>query len=102
MGAAPDAPDAAAVVAAVVELHDLVSAVFGGNRDIPGTAADWSRIAGQAERIDTRARWCRDATVAIARRAGASWSELERDVGIADSTLSNRLKRFLRTEGVTE
>lgn len=96
-----DAPDAAAVVAAVAELHDLVQAVFHGARDIPGSAADWSQIAGHAQQIDTRARWCRDATVAIARRAGASWDELERDTGVADSTLGDRLKEFLRKEGPT-
>lgn len=94
-------PDAAAVVAAVAELHEMVSAVFHGARDIPGDAADWSRLAGHAQQIDTRARWCRDATVAIARRAGASWDALERDTGVADSTLGDRLKAFLDTEGAT-
>lgn len=94
-------PDAAAVVAAVAELHEMVQAVFRGARDVPGTGAEWSRIAGHAQQIDTRARWCRDATVAIARRAGASWEDLERDTGVADSTLGDRLKVFLNAEGAT-
>lgn len=94
-------PDAEAVAAAVAELHDLVQAVFHRTQPMPGDAASWSRVAGAAQRIDTRARWCRDATLAIARRAGASWDELERDTGVADSTLSDRHSAFLRAEGVT-
>jgi hypothetical protein len=95
-----ETPDAAAVVAAVAELHRWVQDVFGTGRPPAGDAAEWSRIAGAAQQIDTRARWCRDATLAIAHRAGASWSQLERDTGVADSTLDSRLKAFLRSEGV--
>lgn len=96
-----ETPDAAAVAAVVAELHEWVAAVFSTTQSPPGDAAEWSRIAGAAQQIDTRARWCRDATVAIARRAGAVWSELERETGVSDSTLDSRQTAFLRTEGVS-
>lgn len=92
-------PDAAAVVAAVAALHDLVRAAFTGPP--PDDAAGWAHLAGQAEQIATRGQWCRDATVAIARRAGASWSQLEHATGVADSTLVDRLVAFHRAEGTT-
>lgn len=95
------APDAAAVVAAVAELHEAVVAAFGATPPDLADGDGWARLAGQAQQIDTRARWCRDATVAIARRAGAQWDVLERHTGVADSTLGDRLKQFLRTEGLT-
>lgn len=91
-------PDAAALVAAVTELHQLVSAVFGDNQP-PDDPAAWSRLAGQSQQIHTRARWCRDATVAIARRAGVPWADIVDSTGVADSTLLSRHQRFLAAEG---
>lgn len=94
-------PDVTSAIAAVVTLHEQITDAYRRattEGDAPGIeradAAAWSEVAGQLVEMDAQVRWMRDASLVIARKAGAPWAWLQHDTGVPDATLSNRRRRL--------
>lgn len=92
-------PDAQAAVDAAERLTAQLTALLADNPR-PADQAELTALAGQLVTVTERLLWARDAALHAARRGGAHWRQLTEVSGVADSTLSERERAWLRRRRV--
>lgn len=94
-----DVPDVTAAMDAVAALHAQIQDAYTGVRPADrADAREWALLAAKAVELERLTHYIRDATLVVARNAGASWPRLARETGVPDATLHNRYKRFREVE----
>lgn len=87
-----DMPDIDAAISAVRRYRDDVSAALAKPVGLSARAS--ADLAARANDLHNLAEDARDATLAMARKVGASWALLQMTTGTSDATLVSRLARW--------
>lgn len=88
-------PDVGPVLADLVALRAQLESVL---LEGPLPREDCTQLLRDLHRVGDLARWCRDATLALAQGTDPriTWREMEEAVGVSYSTLYSRLQRWER------